>query len=672
MLTALAECATWPTTPAFVPALRTDRAEADRAARPRAGRRLHVRGVAGRLGARLRRTGGAPGRPAHLRLPAPAVLARRSPPAAARPRPATGRRPVLGGRRARPTADRSRPLASASTRTASPGRRAARARRAGGGDGRRTPVLDSLALPGRLEAAAPTAADADGTGSLARADQAPTARAVDGAAADRRRRRRRCSTRDAGRGRGARRRPARRAGPTDGVAVPARPGPACSTPAATAAGRCVQALGDAGLGAPLWAVTRGAVAAGRADRSTRPARPRLWGLGRVAALEHPDRWGGLVDLPATPRPSARGRPAGRRCCAGRRRGPGRGPRPPASTSGAWLRARRRRRARRRAGSRAAPSWSPAAPARSARTSPAGWPRAAPSTCVLASRRGPDAPGADRAGAPSSRELGRPGHRRRLRRRRPRDASTRCSPTAGGRAPLTARRPHRRRRSTTPSLRPPPTPTARRGAAPPRSAGAAHLRRADSATELDRLRAVLLDRRRLGQRRAGRVRRRQRLPGRPGRAPPRPGLPGHRRSPGAPGPAAAWPPTRTAPSTLRRRGLPPLDPEPGARRPRRGPRPRRDAAWPSPTSTGTASPRPSPSARPSPLLARLPEPRASRPYRGAAPRRPHGRYAALAGRAERAGASLLDLVVTSAAAVLGHAAPAPIDPDRPSRTWASTR
>ena len=24
----------------------------------------------------------------------------------------------------------------------------------------------------------------------------------------------------------------------------------------------------------------------------------MWGLGRVAALEHPDRWGGLVDLPA--------------------------------------------------------------------------------------------------------------------------------------------------------------------------------------------------------------------------------------------------------------------------------------------------------------------------------------------------------------------------------------
>ncbi|GAA3354007.1 beta-ketoacyl reductase [Saccharopolyspora gregorii] len=29
-----------------------------------------------------------------------------------------------------------------------------------------------------------------------------------------------------------------------------------------------------------------------------PAQAAAWGLGRVAALEHPDRWGGLIDLPA--------------------------------------------------------------------------------------------------------------------------------------------------------------------------------------------------------------------------------------------------------------------------------------------------------------------------------------------------------------------------------------
>ncbi|MFI5758530.1 type I polyketide synthase, partial [Streptomyces sp. NPDC051569] len=61
----------------------------------------------------------------------------------------------------------------------------------------------------------------------------------------------------------------------------------------------VQALGDAGLGAPLWCATSGAVSVGRDDRLTHPVQGALWGLGRVVALEHPDRWGGLVDLPET-------------------------------------------------------------------------------------------------------------------------------------------------------------------------------------------------------------------------------------------------------------------------------------------------------------------------------------------------------------------------------------
>ncbi|MFK8844233.1 type I polyketide synthase [Streptomyces sp. Ac-502] len=59
----------------------------------------------------------------------------------------------------------------------------------------------------------------------------------------------------------------------------------------------VQALGDAGIEAPLWCVTRTAVAADRAEHPARPAQSAVWGLGRVAALEHPQRWGGLVDLP---------------------------------------------------------------------------------------------------------------------------------------------------------------------------------------------------------------------------------------------------------------------------------------------------------------------------------------------------------------------------------------
>ncbi|WP_324605122.1 beta-ketoacyl synthase N-terminal-like domain-containing protein, partial [Streptomyces sp. NRRL S-87] len=59
----------------------------------------------------------------------------------------------------------------------------------------------------------------------------------------------------------------------------------------------VQALGDAGVGAPVWCLTRGAVSVGRSDRLVSAVQAQTWGLGRVAALEVPERWGGLVDLP---------------------------------------------------------------------------------------------------------------------------------------------------------------------------------------------------------------------------------------------------------------------------------------------------------------------------------------------------------------------------------------
>ncbi|MER5556559.1 type I polyketide synthase [Streptomyces sp. NPDC002793] len=61
----------------------------------------------------------------------------------------------------------------------------------------------------------------------------------------------------------------------------------------------IQAGGDAGLDAPLWVLTCGAVAVGPSERVDAPRQSALWGLGRVAALEHPGRWGGLIDLPAT-------------------------------------------------------------------------------------------------------------------------------------------------------------------------------------------------------------------------------------------------------------------------------------------------------------------------------------------------------------------------------------
>ncbi|WP_344318580.1 type I polyketide synthase, partial [Streptomyces yatensis] len=60
-----------------------------------------------------------------------------------------------------------------------------------------------------------------------------------------------------------------------------------------------QALGDLGVDAPLWVATRGAVSTGRADGPVDPSQARVWGLGRVAALELAERWGGLVDLPET-------------------------------------------------------------------------------------------------------------------------------------------------------------------------------------------------------------------------------------------------------------------------------------------------------------------------------------------------------------------------------------
>nr|WP_232072743.1 type I polyketide synthase [Phytohabitans flavus] len=65
----------------------------------------------------------------------------------------------------------------------------------------------------------------------------------------------------------------------------------------------VQALGDAGIEAPLWCVTRGAVAV-QPGEVPDPDQAAIWGLGRVVALEQPARWGGLVDLPADLDPAA--------------------------------------------------------------------------------------------------------------------------------------------------------------------------------------------------------------------------------------------------------------------------------------------------------------------------------------------------------------------------------
>ncbi len=58
-----------------------------------------------------------------------------------------------------------------------------------------------------------------------------------------------------------------------------------------------QALIRAGRSAPLWIATQGAQPA-HSD-VTAPTQAALWGLGRVIALEHPEIWGGLIDLDAT-------------------------------------------------------------------------------------------------------------------------------------------------------------------------------------------------------------------------------------------------------------------------------------------------------------------------------------------------------------------------------------
>ncbi|MFF1374644.1 type I polyketide synthase [Streptomyces sp. NPDC058308] len=59
----------------------------------------------------------------------------------------------------------------------------------------------------------------------------------------------------------------------------------------------VQALADNGADTAVRTLTQGAVSTGATDALTRPVQAQVWGLGRVAALEYPRLWAGLVDLP---------------------------------------------------------------------------------------------------------------------------------------------------------------------------------------------------------------------------------------------------------------------------------------------------------------------------------------------------------------------------------------
>ncbi len=58
-----------------------------------------------------------------------------------------------------------------------------------------------------------------------------------------------------------------------------------------------QALGDAEIPVPLWVLTTEAVSTD-GGAVTNPRQAETWAFARVIGLEHPDRWGGLIDLPA--------------------------------------------------------------------------------------------------------------------------------------------------------------------------------------------------------------------------------------------------------------------------------------------------------------------------------------------------------------------------------------
>ncbi|MFH8446746.1 type I polyketide synthase [Streptomyces sp. NPDC018026] len=61
-----------------------------------------------------------------------------------------------------------------------------------------------------------------------------------------------------------------------------------------------QALQDAEVAAPLWCVTRGAVAVDDSAELLSPHQSALWGLGASLGLDQPGSWGGMIDLPGEP------------------------------------------------------------------------------------------------------------------------------------------------------------------------------------------------------------------------------------------------------------------------------------------------------------------------------------------------------------------------------------
>ncbi|AGL16404.1 type I polyketide synthase [Actinoplanes sp. N902-109] len=76
-----------------------------------------------------------------------------------------------------------------------------------------------------------------------------------------------------------------------------RPGSPLLSTGAAATLTLIRTLAELGARQRLCCVTAGAVSTTAADPAPDPRQALLWGLGLATALEHPDRWAGLIDLP---------------------------------------------------------------------------------------------------------------------------------------------------------------------------------------------------------------------------------------------------------------------------------------------------------------------------------------------------------------------------------------
>ncbi|MFC8330209.1 type I polyketide synthase [Streptomyces olivaceus] len=77
-----------------------------------------------------------------------------------------------------------------------------------------------------------------------------------------------------------------------------RPGSPLLTVGTAATLELVQALAELKARQRLCCVTSGAVSVGTDDPAPAVEQALVWGLGHATALEHPDRWAGLIDVPA--------------------------------------------------------------------------------------------------------------------------------------------------------------------------------------------------------------------------------------------------------------------------------------------------------------------------------------------------------------------------------------